>query len=127
MKNLSYILVAVSLIIPAHSSAHHSFAVHFDGKNLVEVHGTVKEFRFTNPHGILLFTAEDENGNTVEWRAETNSPTMLMRRGWHGDSMEAGDKIIISGFPAKKIPYYMRISTVEIEGKGRLTAQAKAD
>lgn len=121
------VAIFLSLLIMPVSHAHHSFAVHFESDELVEVKGVVKEFRFTNPHGILLFTAKDEDGNDVEWRAETNSPSMLRRRGWAADSMQPGDKIIVTGFPGRDKPHYMRISFVEIEGKGKLQAQAKAD
>lgn len=125
LKKLMFACLA--LLISAAASAHHSFAVHFVSDELVEVQGVVKEFRFTNPHGVLLFTAMDAEGNEVEWRAETNSPNVLRRRGWKPDSMIAGDKITVHGFPARKDPHYMRISSVVIEGKGELTAQAKVD
>lgn len=107
--------------------AHHSFAVHFVGDRLVEVSGTVTEFNFNNPHGVLFFSALDDGGNEVEWRAETNSPNMLRRRGWAKDSLKPGDKITVEGFPARKESNYMRISHVAIEGGGELFAQAKAD
>ena len=126
MKYYLSILLVMFAFAPF-AKAHHSFAVHFVADELVEVKGVVKEFRFSNPHGVLLFTVIDENGNEVEWRAETNSPNMLRRRGWEKDSLKPGDRITIKGFPARKKPHYMRISHVLIEGGGELKAQAKAD
>jgi len=107
--------------------AHHSFAVHFVADRLVTVSGVVSDFKFTNPHGVLLFTALDENGNEVEWKAETNSPNVLRRRGWAKDSFKPGDKITIEGFPSRDMGNYMRISHAVFEDGRELFAQAKAD
>lgn len=55
--------------------AHHSFAEFFDGDRTITVSGTVTEFQFRNPRGLLRFAAKDASGKEVEWRAETNSPS----------------------------------------------------
>ena len=126
MKKL--LLCAFCLFLsPVTTMAHHSFAVHFVDDELVSVQGVVTDFNFTNPHGVLLFTATDEDGNQVDWRAETNSPNVLRRRGWSRDSLKPGDRISIEGFPARREEHYMRISHVVIEGGGELFAQARAD
>lgn len=110
------------------AAAHHSFAVHFVGDRLVTVSGVVTEFRFTNPHGVLLFTSTDADGHTADWRAETNSPNVLRRRGWSKDALKPGDEVTITGFPARDQDNYMRISRVEFaDGRPSLQAQAKAD
>jgi len=107
--------------------AHHSFAVHFVSDRLVTVTGVVEDFRFTNPHGVLLFKAIDDKGEEVEWKAETNSPNVLRRRGWAKDSFKPGDRITIEGFPSRDMGNYMRISHVVFEDGHELFAQAKAD
>jgi len=109
------------------SGAHHSFVVHFVDDELVTVKGVVTSFRFTNPHGVLLFQATDEDGNQIQWRAETNSPNALRRRGWARDSLKVGDEVTITGFPARNEDHYMRISVVRFEDGRELRAQAKAD
>ena len=35
------------------ASAHHSFAVFFDDQKTTSVTGVVKDFQFSNPHGVL--------------------------------------------------------------------------
>jgi hypothetical protein len=106
--------------------AHHSFAVHFVADKMVEVKGTVESFRFSNPHGILNFNAMDDAGNTIAWRAETNSPNVLRRRGWDRDSLKPGDEITVSGFPARDGTSYMRISRVIFADGHELLGQAQA-
>lgn len=91
------------------ATAHHSFAVFFDTDNqLRKVTGVVKEFRFTNPHGIVTL-AVTEGGHQVIWRAETNSPSILRRRGWSSDSLQVGEKITVEGWPARDGSKYLRL------------------
>ena len=91
------------------ATAHHSFAVFFDtDSQLRKVTGVVKEFRFTNPHGIVTL-AVVEGGHQVIWRAETNSPSILRRRGWSSDSLQVGEKITVEGWPARDGSKYLRL------------------
>jgi hypothetical protein len=91
------------------ATAHHSFAVFFDtDSQLRKVTGVVTEFRFTNPHGIVTLTVA-EGGRQVIWRAETNSPSILRRRGWSSDSLQVGEKITVEGWPARDGSKYLRL------------------
>jgi hypothetical protein len=90
-------------------AAHHSFAVFFDtDAQLRKITGVVKEFRFTNPHGVVTL-AVLEGDHQVIWRAETNSPSILRRRGWSADSLHVGEKITIEGWPARDGSKYVRM------------------
>jgi hypothetical protein len=110
----TFALVAVMLAASMGSAAiaHHSFAVFFDGDKTVTVSGTVTEFQFRNPHGLIRVVTKDSSGKEVQWRAETNSPSILERRGWARDSLKAGDPIKIEGWPARDGSNYMRMRKV---------------
>ncbi len=91
------------------AGAHHSFAVFFDTDNqLRKITGVVKEFRFTNPHGVVTLSVL-EGEHEVIWRAETNSPSILRRRGWSADSLHVGEKITIEGWLARDGSNYLRL------------------
>jgi hypothetical protein len=91
------------------ATAHHSFAVFFDTDGgLIKVAGVVKEFHFTNPHGVVTL-AVSEGGHEVIWRAETNSPSILRRRGWTADSLHVGEKVTLEGWRARDGSKYMRL------------------
>jgi hypothetical protein len=79
---------------------------------LVTVRGTVDEFTFRNPHGVLLVTAEGEGGAAQQWKIETNSPNILRRRGWTESSIKAGDSVTIEGYPARDGSNFMRVYRV---------------
>ncbi len=113
MKHSIILLGALAGFAGAMSAAdaHHSFAVHFVPDQMVEVSGVVTEFRFRNPHGLVFFAVEGDEGEET-WRAETNSPNVLRRRGWSEDSIAVGDRITVEGYPARDDSTTMRIARV---------------
>jgi hypothetical protein len=92
--------------------AHHSFAVFFNQEKTVTVTGAVKEFQFKNPHGVIKIVTKSKSGAEEEWKAETNSPSILRRRGWMPDSLKAGEVITMEGWPARDGSNYMRMRKV---------------
>ena len=103
--------------------AHHSFAVHFVPEQLISVTGRVTRFRFANPHGVIFFTVVDENGNEQKWKGETNSPSILKRRGWTSESLQPGQEITITGWPARNGSYLIRVSTIRFVNGEELLGQ----
>ncbi|HEY6455497.1 MAG TPA: DUF6152 family protein [Steroidobacteraceae bacterium] len=113
-------LVAVTMAPSAF--AHHSFAVFFNTEQqLVKVSGVVKDFRFSNPHGIITVEVPKGGGTTI-WRAETNSPSMLRRRGWTPDSLHVGDRVTVEGWRARDGSQYLRMRAVRM-ADGRMVGQ----
>ncbi len=94
------ILAAGLLAVSAH--AHHSNDYHFDRNVGVTVSGTVKMFRFINPHARLLVDVAGEDGSVVTWDCEMAGSNGLMRRGWTRDVFRPGDEIVIRGFAARR-------------------------
>ena len=107
-----WITLGAAALMTVAAQAHHSFAVFFDDdKGLVKVTGTVTEFSFRNPHGLIRVETV-ENGKKVEWKAETNSPSILERRGWKRDSLKKGDEIVLEGWKARDGSRYLRMRKV---------------
>ena len=105
------VLLVVAGAAPAY--AHHSFAVYFDDQTIVQVTGSVTNFRFTNPHAIISFTVKNAKGEVEPWRAETNAVTLLRRRWWTKDSLTIGETITVEGWRARDGSNYMRMRTVK--------------
>ena len=102
-------VVAALLVAAPPAQAHHSFAVFFDSTKNVTVTGKVTAFRFTNPHGTIVLEATDPQGNVREWRAETNAPVVLQRRGWSRDTIKPGEIITVEGWPGRDGKPYIRL------------------
>ena len=108
------VIAALSLSVIGRAGAHHSFAVFFDAENkVVKVTGIVKDFQFRNPHGVITLSVR-EGADTVIWRAETNSPSILRRRGWSADSLHVGDKVTVEGWPARDGTRYLRLRSAQL-------------
>jgi len=106
-------LLAGALLLSAPAGAalaHHSFAVFFSSdKDVTSIKGAVKTYRFTNPHGVIDLVVPTANGGEEAWRVETNSPSILVRRGWTKDSLAVGEVITVQGWRARDGSNYMRL------------------
>jgi hypothetical protein len=88
------------LLIAAALQAHHGFAL-FDTKTVVTVQGTVTDFHFVNPHSVVEFEVKDAEGKVQAWTVELSSAGRLASKGLTAASLEAGDKVTVSGYRAK--------------------------
>jgi hypothetical protein len=80
--------------------AHHSPAA-FDRTKEVKLVGTVKEFRWQNPHTWIEVIVPDEKGKDVVWGVELTSPTYLIRAGWKSNIIKPGDKVSVVVNPVR--------------------------
>lgn len=122
LRSLPPALVAAALAATP-AGAHHSFAVHFVADKLITVRGTVDEFTFRNPHGVLLLTANGDDGAEQHWKIETNSPNILRRRGWNETSIKAGEVVSVEGYPARDGSNFMRVYRVTYADGRELVGQ----
>ncbi len=80
--------------------AHHSFAM-FDQSRLLTLHGTVKDFRWTNPHVFIQLLTDGGAGSQEEWSIEMTSPEHLSRVGWRPRTLKPGDKVTLNIHPMR--------------------------
>jgi hypothetical protein len=111
MMRLPTVLALLSVVLIGESAglAHHSFAVFFDPTKTVVVRGKVTEFAFRNPHGEIGLEVRNEHGDIEQWRAETNAPVILVRRGWTRQSLKHGEVVTIEGWPSRDGRRYIRM------------------
>jgi len=108
--------VALALALALASStalAHHSFAANYDANKPITKKGVVTEFRFTNPHGILMLDVTSETGKVEHWTVETTAPVYMRRFGWTKDLVKPGDQVIVDGWASRDGSHLMRIRSVK--------------
>ncbi len=127
MRILPLVVVVAVMWLAGPAAAHHSFAVHFIPDKQISVTGVVTDFRFANPHGLVFFDVKKDNGEVEKWRAETNSPSLLQRRGWSRSSIKAGDKVTIVGWPARDGSPFMRIDKVVFSDGRELSSRGPSE
>ena len=108
-------LICVALALPV--AAHHSGAA-YDREKTVTVNGTVNSVEWTSPHAWIKVDAKNEAGVAVTWEFELPSPVTLTRRGWAKSTLAPGDKITVTGAPAREHPN-IAIATGVIDKNGR--------
>ena len=103
------------------AAAHHSFAM-IDATKTVTLSGTVKEFRWTNPHAwVRLEVRDPRTGRDVEWMIEGMGPNGLTRQGWSRGMARPGDKAIIEIHPLKDGSAGGALMTMTVGGRKYLT------
>ena len=100
MKSILGLAAALAIAAIAPLAAHHSPAA-FEPQKTVTLVGTVKEFRWQNPHTWIEVLVPNEKGEEVLWAVETTSPTYLVRAGWKSTTLQPGDKVTVVGRPLK--------------------------
>jgi len=102
LARLSTLLGLCLALVPA-ASAHHSQS-EYDLRAKVDVEGAVTKVEWKSPHAWIYVDVTSDNGQTVNWSFELPSPVTLMRRGWTRDSLKLGDRVKVTGAPAKNFP-----------------------
>jgi hypothetical protein len=96
----SLLLLAITLVPLTHVGAHHSPAMLYDLSREITVVGVVTEYQLGNPH-MRIYLDVDNDGTTEKWLAEGGSRTQLLRVGWTGDEVAAGDEVTVRGHPSR--------------------------
>src|SRR5262245_23151089 len=94
-------LAVAALLTMGAALAHHSFAM-FDQSQTVTLEGTVKEFRWTNPHVFIEMLVKNDSGADEQWSIEMTSPEHLARAGWRPATLKVGDAITLSIHPLRE-------------------------
>jgi hypothetical protein len=109
--------LAMALAATGVGEAHHGTAA-YDTTRTVTVTGIVTEFRFVNPHVLILWDVKDESGAVQHWSGERSGPNSMARNaGWNRNTFKPGDEVTITGRPAKNGTNTMAISKIIMNGK----------
>jgi hypothetical protein len=84
---------AAALYVPA-AIAHHSFGK-FEMMKLTTLNGTVRDWKWANPHTWLTVAVVKADGSTEDWALVGSSPNMMARWGWNATDIRVGDKISV--------------------------------
>jgi hypothetical protein len=94
-------MTAIALLLPAATAfSHHSNSAYQVDK-IITLDGTVKEWRWMNPHTWLYLNVKGADGKVQEWALEGRPPGMLGRAGWSNTVLKPGDAVTVHASPAK--------------------------
>ncbi len=95
LRSLAWVTLCVATAGTV-ASAHHSYGA-YDRERKVAVAGTLERISVGNPHTILAVRTDDGTLFTAEWRAASQ----LQRSGFDAGMLAAGDRVIVTGSPAR--------------------------
>jgi hypothetical protein len=101
--------------------AHHSGAAEFDSHKKVDLTGVVTKVEWTNPHAHFYVDVKDSSGTVANWNLELASPNVLIRNGWHRNSIKAGDMVSVTGIQAKDSSNYASAGVITFPDGHKLT------
>lgn len=101
LSALALLATAVGLATLAPAFAHHSFAAQYDGSRTVTLEGTIKEFKFVNPHALAAIDVTDDKGVVQQWTVEFDGRLNLTNFGWTEATIRPGEQVKISGNPER--------------------------
>lgn len=107
-------LVLPVLLVGASVNAHHSFQATFKSDAQITVEGVVTDFRFKNPHVLVYLDVTGEDGSVTNWMSEGGSATGKRRDGWDKNTIQAGQRVRITGDSTHDGSPMVSIDTVEI-------------
>ena len=108
--------VAVAATIAgAVAQAHHSIAGAYDSSREATVDGVVIEFQFVSPHP---FVDVRESRSGQSWQLEMDNRRELEAIGFGADTLKPGDRIVVTGSPARRGGNSMYIERLERPADG---------
>ena len=107
LKSFPKIILVLVCSLPLTSFpalAHHSTAA-FNEKTVIKLTGTVKSFRWINPHSSFKIDAvPDIKGLPAGlWTVEMTAANALLRQGWKRNSIRPGDKVTVFVHPLRNV------------------------
>jgi hypothetical protein len=90
--------LAIALGLSTSAYAHHSMNG-FDRAKTITITGTVKQFKWANPHSWIEVEIVNSKGVPETWNLEMTAPGILARAGWKSTMLKAGDKATFGVHP----------------------------
>lgn len=100
---LASTVLVFSMTLGSVALAHHSTKGLYNEDEIVEITGTVKEWRFINPHPSLIIEVTGPDGQIQEWDVSYGgrAVTHMKAEGYTARTFKPGDVIVARGYAAK--------------------------
>jgi len=100
VRALVTVMAATILGAVGPASAHHAADVGYSADKELLLTGTLKEFRYSNPHAVIQLVVSG-SGQAVEWTVLTESPIELNKSGIEKSTFQPGEPVTIRVRPSK--------------------------
>lgn len=99
-------VIAGLLLVSIPVFAHHGSGISYDLTKPWTTKAVVVDFKYINPHPLMLFDITDEKGNVQHWHSEIiTNPSNMIRQGWgktrSEEALKPGTKVTLTVCTAK--------------------------
>jgi hypothetical protein len=108
------IAVAALIGVGTTLSAHHSFAATYREDQTVTITGELVQFQFRNPHSFVQLKVTEKDGTERRYAAEWGGSSQLGGQGVNATTLKVGDKVVITGSPARNFPEEPRVRLITL-------------
>ena len=98
--------------------AHHSIIGTYDFKKEVKLDGKLVQVQLRNPHSFIQVEAPDDKGVMQRWALEWGGAGQLVNQGVDRNSLKIGDKVLVTGNPARNGDTRMRLTSIRRPSDG---------
>ena len=107
------------VVLTASGAAHHGSAeYHVDRE--ITVSGTVKEWKWTNPHTWVVLTVPRAAGGGDEWNGEGPPLSWAAARGWSNTTLKPGEQVRVIMYPSRTQARGGLVKRIEPAGRDAL-------
>jgi len=99
VRQVMVFAAAIGLLMSVPLVAHHTATTLYTQKT-VTLQGIVKTWRWSNPQCLVTFDVKGEDGQVVQWLAETQAPNTVYTEGYRPNSFKPDDEITVTVRPA---------------------------
>ena len=85
-------------VMPA--GAHHSISSAYDASQQMTIEGVVRQFHFVYPHPFVTIDVQ-QGGDNAQWALEMDNRSELARVGMTDQTLKPGDRVVVTGNPAR--------------------------
>lgn len=100
------------------TAAHHGSA-EYDTSKEVTITGTVKEWKWTQPHTWVVLNVS-RAGGVEEWNGEGPPLTWAAERGWSATTLKAGETVRLVMYPSRAQQRGGLVKRIEPAGRDAL-------
>ena len=87
----------ILILLGAPAWSHHSVYGVYEPERDTVLEGTVREFRYVNPHPVLVIDVRGEDGTAESWALEMDNRGELARIGFSAGSFAPGQRVLVRG------------------------------
>jgi hypothetical protein len=114
-----FAIVFAAMLLGQQARAHHGENL-FDRSRTMTLTGTLRLFRWSNPHTWLYVDVPNASGQQEEWVLQAPSVAVLSRYGWNSHALQPGDKVIVQYAPRTDGKLGGQVMTVTLTNNGRV-------